>query len=121
MAESVVETNEAVSGAATASEFAVAQTYAPMSYKQHRGGLSNKRLHLSAAATQKGLLEAGRNRLITGPLALGLRGSFGPQPQTVRHIGREAMAELARHQHNLAAVMAFMSDEVGQHMPHVER
>ena len=54
-------------------------------------------------------------------LALGLRGSFGPLPQTVRHIGREAMAELARHQHDLAAVMAFMSDEVGQHMPHVER
>ena len=31
------------------------------------------------------------------------------------------MAELARHQHDLAAVMAFMSDEVRQHMPHVER
>jgi hypothetical protein len=54
-------------------------------------------------------------------LALGLRGSFGPLPQTVRHSGREAMAELARHQHDLAAVMGFMSDEVGQHMPHVER
>jgi hypothetical protein len=33
MAESVVETNEAVSEAATASELGVAQTYAPMNYK----------------------------------------------------------------------------------------
>ncbi len=37
MAESVVETNEAVSGAATASELGVAETYAPMNYKPYRG------------------------------------------------------------------------------------
>ncbi len=43
MAESVVETNEAVSGAATASELGVAQTYAAMNCKQHRGRLSSKR------------------------------------------------------------------------------
>ncbi len=30
------------------------------------------------------------------------------------------MAELARHQHDLATVMAFMSDEVSQHMPYIE-
>ncbi len=30
------------------------------------------------------------------------------------------MAELVRHEHYLATVMAFMSDEIGQHMPYVE-
>jgi hypothetical protein len=31
------------------------------------------------------------------------------------------MAELARHEHDLAPMMAFMGDEIGQHVPHVKR
>jgi len=44
-----------------------------------------------------------------------------PLPEAPRHADREAVAELARRHHDLAPVMSFVGDEIGQHVLDVER